>query len=65
MPHGHVEVYPSLDNAASGANRFKTSQFTFPMATLNEAYAASVRKLAQISYATQGHVVTLIIAVNG
>ena len=57
MPHVHVEVYPSLDKAASGANRLKTSQFTFPMATLNEAYAASgytasVRNLAQISYAT-------------
>lgn len=57
MPHVHVEVYPSLDKAASGANRLKTSQFTFPMATLNEAYTASgytasVRNLAQISYAT-------------
>ena len=57
MPHVHLEVYPSLDKAASGANRLKTSQFTFPMATLNEAYAASgytasVRNLAQISYAT-------------
>ena len=57
MPHVHVEVYPSLDKAASGANRLKTSQFTFPMATLNEAYTASgytasVRNLAQISHAT-------------
>ncbi len=57
MPHVHVEVYPSLDKAASGANRLKTSQFTFPMATLHEAYTASgytasVRNLAQISYAT-------------
>jgi hypothetical protein len=57
MPHVHVEVYPSLAKAASAANRLKTSQFTFPMATLNEVYAASgymasVRKLAQISYAT-------------
>ena len=57
MPHVHLEVYPSLAEAASAANRLKTSQFTFPMATLNEAYAASgytasVRKLAQISYAT-------------
>lgn len=52
MPHVHVEVYPSLAKAASAANRLKTSQFTFPMATLNEVYAASgymasVRKLAQ------------------
>ncbi|KAB8050979.1 intradiol ring-cleavage dioxygenase [Janthinobacterium rivuli] len=57
MPHVHFEVYPSLAKAASAANRLKTSQFTFPMATLNEAYTASgytasVRNLAQISYAT-------------
>ena len=47
----------SLAKAASASNRLKTSQFTFPMATLNEAYTASgytasVRNLAQISYAT-------------
>lgn len=90
MPHVHFEVYPSLAKAASAANRIKTSQFTFPMATLSEAYTASgytasVRNLAQISYATdnvfsdgtslqmatvtgnatQGYVVTLIVAVNG
>ena len=57
MPHVHFEVYPSLAKAASASNRLKTSQFTFPMATLNDAYAASgytasVRNLAQISYAT-------------
>jgi protocatechuate 3,4-dioxygenase beta subunit len=57
MPHVHFEVYPSLDKAASVSNRIKTSQFTFPVATLNEAYTASgytasVRNLAQISYAT-------------
>lgn len=57
MPHVHFEVYPSLDRAAAAGNRIKTSQFTFPLATLNEAYAASgytasVRNLAQISYAT-------------
>jgi protocatechuate 3,4-dioxygenase beta subunit len=57
MPHVHVEVYPSLAKAASAANRIKTSQFTFPLATLNEVYTASgytasVRNLAQISYAT-------------
>ena len=57
MPHVHFEVYPSLAKAASASNRIKTSQFTFPMATLNEAYAAggytaSVRNLAQVSYAT-------------
>ncbi|KHA77561.1 intradiol ring-cleavage dioxygenase [Janthinobacterium lividum] len=57
MPHVHFEVYPSLAKAASAANRIKTSQFTFPMATLSEAYTASgytasVRNLSQISYAT-------------
>jgi len=57
MPHIHFEVYPSLAKATSAANRVKTSQFTFPMATLNEAYAttayaASSRNLASISYAT-------------
>jgi protocatechuate 3,4-dioxygenase beta subunit len=57
MPHIHFEVYPSLAKATSAANRVKTSQFTFPMATLNEAYAASgysasARNLAGISYAT-------------
>ena len=57
MPHVHFEVYPSLARAASASNRIKTSQFTFPLATLNEVYAASgytasVRNLAQISYAT-------------
>jgi protocatechuate 3,4-dioxygenase beta subunit len=57
MPHVHFEVYPSVAKATSAANRIKTSQFTFPMATLNEAYGisgyeTSVRKLAGISYAT-------------
>jgi protocatechuate 3,4-dioxygenase beta subunit len=57
VPHVHFEVYPSLARATSAANRIKTSQFTFPMAMLNEAYASpgyesSVRNLANISYAT-------------
>ncbi len=57
IPHVHFEVYPTLAKSVSAANRIKTSQFTFPMAPLNEAYAtagysASVRNLAQISYAT-------------
>ena len=57
MPHIHFEVYPSLAKATSAANRIKTSQFTFPMATLNEAYsttayASSSRNLASMSYAT-------------
>jgi protocatechuate 3,4-dioxygenase beta subunit len=57
MPHVHFEVYPSLAKATAAGNKVKTSQFTFPMATLNEAYtatgySASVSNLAQISYAT-------------
>lgn len=57
MPHVHFEVYPSLAKSSSAANRIKTSQFTFPMATLTEVYAnsgysASVSNLARISYAT-------------
>ncbi|NHZ32577.1 dioxygenase family protein [Massilia rubra] len=57
MPHVHFEVYPSLAKSTSAANRIKTSQFGFPTAMLAEAYAstgytASVRNLANISYAT-------------
>ncbi len=57
MPHVHFEVYPTLDKASNAANRIKTSQFTFPLATCNEVYtaagyASSVRNLARISYAT-------------
>jgi hypothetical protein len=57
MPHVHFEVYPTLAKAASAAGRIKTSQFTFPMATLNEVYATTgyapaSRNLASISYAT-------------
>jgi protocatechuate 3,4-dioxygenase beta subunit len=57
MPHVHFEVFASLAKAASAAGRIKTSQFTFPMATLNEVYAntgyaTSSRNLASISYAT-------------
>jgi protocatechuate 3,4-dioxygenase beta subunit len=57
MPHIHFEVYPTLAKASSAANRIKTSQFTFPLATCNEVYAtsgysASVRNLAQMSFAS-------------
>ena len=57
MPHVHFEVYPTLATSTSAANRVKTSQFTFPLATLNEAYTSSgygssVSNLARISYAT-------------
>jgi protocatechuate 3,4-dioxygenase beta subunit len=57
MPHVHFEVYRSLAQSASAGNRIKTSQFTFPMATLNEVYAtagygSSASNLARISYAS-------------
>ena len=57
MPHVHFEVYPTLAKSTAASNRIKTSQFTFPLATLNEVYTAtgygtSVQNLARISYAT-------------
>ena len=57
MTHVHFEVYPTLTQATVASNAIKTSQFTFPMATLNEAYtdaaySKSVTNLAKISYAT-------------
>lgn len=57
MPHVHFEVYPTLAKASIASDRVKTSQFAFPLATLNEAYATSgyrtsVSNLARISYAT-------------
>ena len=57
MPHVHFEVYPTLAKSTVASNRIKTSQFTFPLATLNAVYTAtgyatSVQNLARISYAT-------------
>lgn len=57
VPHIHFEVYPTLAKSTSAANRIKTSQFTFPVATCNEvyatsAYSASVRNMASISLAS-------------
>lgn len=57
MPHVHFEVYPTLATSTVASNRIKTSQFTFPLATLNEVYTAtgyatSVQNLSRISYAT-------------
>jgi protocatechuate 3,4-dioxygenase beta subunit len=57
MPHIHFEIYPSLAKATSAANKVRTSQLTFPLATLNEVYAssgysASSANLANISFAT-------------
>lgn len=56
MPHVHFEVYGTLAKAANASNRIKTSQFTFPMASLNEVYAttgygSSATNLNRISYA--------------
>jgi len=56
MPHVHFEVYPTLAASTTASNRIKTSQFTFPLATLNEVYTAtgyatSVQNLSRISYA--------------
>jgi protocatechuate 3,4-dioxygenase beta subunit len=55
VPHVHFEVYPSLARATSAASRIRTSQFTFPMAQLQEAYRAagyeaSGRQLVATSY---------------
>jgi len=57
MPHVHFEVYPMLTKSTTASNRIKTSQFTFPLATLNQVYtatgyASSVQNLSRISYAT-------------
>ncbi len=57
MPHIHFEIYPNLVQATTATNAIKTSQFGFPVATLNDAYtnaaySKSVTNLAQISYAT-------------
>lgn len=57
MPHVHFEVYPTLARSTVATNRIKTSQFAFPLATTNEAYASSgyassVSNLARITFAT-------------
>ncbi|XLZ71654.1 intradiol ring-cleavage dioxygenase [Massilia sp. SR12] len=57
MPHIHFEVYRSLAQSTSAANRIKTSQFTFPLATMNEVYAtagyaSSASNLSRISFAS-------------
>jgi len=58
VPHVHFEVYPSLAKANAAA-RIKTSQFTFPMAMLAEAFASdgygrSAANLAEVSHANDG-----------
>jgi len=58
MPHMHLEVYANLAHATTGQNAIKTTQLAFPTATMsaiynaNASYSASVRNLAQISFAT-------------
>lgn len=57
MPHVHFEVYPSLTLATIATNAIKTSQFTFPLATMNNvytdsAYSGSATNLSKISFAT-------------
>lgn len=57
MPHVHFEVYSTLAKASGASNRIKTSQFAFPTDICNQVYAttgysASVRNLAQISFAS-------------
>ena len=42
MPHIHFEIYPSLSSAVSAAYKMRTSQLTFPLTTINEAYATSL-----------------------
>ncbi|MFZ4286779.1 intradiol ring-cleavage dioxygenase [Variovorax sp. HJSM1_2] len=58
MPHIHIEVYPSASVATSASRKVKTTQLAFPTATLsaiynaNAGYSASVRNLANISFAS-------------
>jgi protocatechuate 3,4-dioxygenase beta subunit len=57
MPHIHFEVYRSLAQSTSASNRIKTSQLTFPLATMNQVYAtsgysSSANNLSRISFAT-------------
>ena len=58
MPHIHFEIYPSIAQAVDDSYIVRTSQLTFPMATLNNvynnvaAYSTSKNNLSRISYAT-------------
>ena len=40
MPHVHLEVFASVEQALAGQGRLKTTQFAFPMGAVNEAYKA-------------------------
>lgn len=57
MPHIHLEIYPSLATATGYGNKIKTSQLSFPLATLAEVYATadyatSAANLSGMSFAT-------------
>ncbi|MEN9629607.1 MAG: hypothetical protein RJA10_2834, partial [Pseudomonadota bacterium] len=58
MPHIHFEVYRSTATATAFSNKLRTSQLALPTAPCNEVYAtggnyaASVRNLAAISFAS-------------
>lgn len=58
MTHIHFEIYPNLAQAVDDHYVVRTSQLTFPMATLNNvynnvaSYSASKANLSRISYAT-------------
>lgn len=57
MPHIHFEIYPSLATASGYGNKIKTSQLSFPLATLAEVYATadyatSAANLSGMSFAT-------------
>lgn len=58
MPHIHFDVYRSANSATQYGNKLRTSQLAFPTAPCSEVYAssstygASVRNLAQISFAS-------------
>lgn len=56
-PHIHFEVYPSLDDATSSANKLRTSQLALPEDVCEQVYEAdgydrSVENLAQTSLET-------------
>jgi protocatechuate 3,4-dioxygenase beta subunit len=63
MPHVHFEGYPSLDRAASAANRIRASQFTFPMAILNATYAAAGYEASVTGSLAEGYVASLTVGV--
>ena len=58
MPHMHFEVYRSISTATAFSNKLRTSQLALPTAACSEVYAtggeyaASVRNLAAISFAS-------------